>query len=81
MEPFNNLEAVVRAVLYKKVFLKLLQNSQENTCVGVSFLTELQARESEVFSCIFNCIEKSNALLKGQLLSVWLVIGVCLSQM
>ena len=25
------------------VFLKILQNSQENTCVRVSFLTKLQA--------------------------------------
>ena len=29
-------EAATRGVLYKKVFLKLLQNSQENTCVSVS---------------------------------------------
>ena len=27
----------------KKVFLKILQNSQENTCAGVSFLIKLQA--------------------------------------
>ena len=27
----------------KKVFLKKIQNSQENTCVGVSFLIKLQA--------------------------------------
>ena len=25
------------------MFLKILQNSQENTCAGVSFLTKLQA--------------------------------------
>ena len=30
-------------VFYKKVFLKILQNSQENTCARVSFLTKLQA--------------------------------------
>ena len=29
-------EAATGGVLYKKVFLKLLQNSQENTCVSVS---------------------------------------------
>ena len=29
-------------VLQKKAFLKILQNSQENTCVGVSFLIKLQ---------------------------------------
>ena len=27
----------------KKVFLEIVQNSQENTCVGVSFLIKLQA--------------------------------------
>ena len=26
-----------REVFYKKVFLKIPQNSQKNTCVGVSF--------------------------------------------
>ena len=33
-------------VLYKKLFLEILQCSQENTCVGVSFLTKLQALSS-----------------------------------
>ena len=31
-------EAATRGVLYKKVFLKILQNSQENTCARASFL-------------------------------------------
>ena len=35
-------EAATGGVLWKKVFLKILQNSQENTCVGVSFLIKLQ---------------------------------------
>ena len=30
-------EAVTKGVLYEKMFLKNSQNSQENTCVGVSF--------------------------------------------
>ena len=30
-------------VFYKKVFLKLSQNSHENVCVGVSVLIKLQA--------------------------------------
>ena len=46
----------------KKVFVKLSQNSQENTCVEVSFLINVQAwglqlylkRDSDtVFSCEF----------------------------
>ena len=35
-------EAVARRCSMKYVFLKVLQNSQENTCVGVSFLIKLQ---------------------------------------
>ena len=31
--------------LYKKVFLKILQDSQENTCVRVSFLIKLQVSD------------------------------------
>ena len=41
-------EAATRDVLLKKVFLKFLQNSQENTCVRVSFLIKLQARPATV---------------------------------
>ena len=36
-------EAATGGVLRKKVFLKILQNSQENTCAKVSFLIKLQA--------------------------------------
>ena len=35
-------EAATRGVLCKKVFLEISQNSQENTCVRVSFLIKLQ---------------------------------------
>ena len=34
---------VVRRCSVKKVFLEILQNSQENTCARVSFLIKLQA--------------------------------------
>ena len=30
-------EAAIRKCFTKLVFLKILQNSQENTCVGVTF--------------------------------------------
>ena len=33
----NYLEAATGGVLQKKLFLKILQYLQENTCVGVSF--------------------------------------------
>ena len=36
-------EAATAGVLLKKVFLEISQNSQENTCVRVSFLIKLQA--------------------------------------
>ena len=36
-------EAATRGVLWKTVFLKILQNSQENTCARVSHLINLQA--------------------------------------
>ena len=35
-------EAVTRGVFSEKVFLEILQNSQENTCARVSFLIKLQ---------------------------------------
>ena len=38
---FIHTEAVVQRCSVKKVFLKISQNSQENTCVGVSFLQVL----------------------------------------
>ena len=37
------LEAVSQKGSVKKVSLEILQNSQENICVGVSFLKKLQA--------------------------------------
>ena len=36
-------EVVVRRCSVKKMFLETSQNSQENTCAGVSFLIKLQA--------------------------------------
>ena len=37
-------EAAVRRCSVKKVFLEILQNSQENNCVRDSFLIKLQAK-------------------------------------
>ena len=44
-----HMEAATRGVLWKKVFLEISQNSQENTCARVSFLMKLQ---------VFNFIKK-----------------------
>ena len=55
-------EAVTRRCSVKKVFLKISQNSQENTRARVSFLIKLQAEAcnlikketlAQVFSCEF----------------------------
>ena len=46
---FNSIEAAIRVVLCKKVFLKISQNSQENTCAKVSFLIKLQAWQKNHF--------------------------------
>ena len=37
----------------KKVCLKILQNSQESTCIGVSFLRKFQVDTMEEFCEIF----------------------------
>ena len=43
-------EAVTRKCSVKKVFLEILQNSQENTCTRVSFLVKRRLGHN-VFSC------------------------------
>ena len=40
---FGKSEAVVRRCSVREVFLEISQNSQENTCVRVSFLIKLQS--------------------------------------
>ena len=42
-------EAVTRRCCLRKVFLKFSQNSQENTCVVISFLIKLQAQACNFF--------------------------------
>ena len=44
------LEAATRGDLYKKVFLKFSQNSQENSCARASFLIKLQAETCNLIS-------------------------------
>ena len=43
MVPCFKIEAVVQRCSVKTVFLKIWENSQENTCVRVSFLIKLEA--------------------------------------
>ena len=51
----------------KKVFLKILQNSQENTCAKVSFLIKMQA-QAQVFSCELWKISNNTFAYRTQLL-------------
>ena len=67
------IEAASGGVLKEKVFLEILQNSQENTCARVSFLMKLQAsgqqknceiskntfsyRTTLVAASVFSCVE------------------------
>ena len=66
----SHIEAATRGVPYKKEFLKILQNSQENTCVRVTFLIKLHAEAcnfikketmAQVFSCEFYEIFKNTS--------------------
>ena len=41
----HKVEAATRGVLWKKVLLEILQNSQENTCARASFLLKMQASD------------------------------------
>ena len=43
-------EAVAWRYSAKEMFLKILQNSQENTCVGVSFLNKVAGLRSDTAS-------------------------------
>ena len=48
-EGLQSLEAATRGVLWKKAFLEILQNSQENTCARVSFLIKVQASGLQLY--------------------------------
>ena len=47
-ETVNQPQAVAQSCSVKKVFLKILQNSQENTCARVSFLIKLQTLKTDL---------------------------------
>ena len=54
------IEAVVQRCSGKKMFLEILQNSQENTSVRVSFPIKLQASglkiyQKETLALVFSC--------------------------
>ena len=66
-------ESAARRCSEKTVFLKISQNSQENSCTGVSFYIKLQAF-SQVLSCEFCEIFKNIFFHKTP--PVWLLLAV-----
>ena len=52
-------EAAAGGVLYKKMFLKISQNSQENTCSRVSFFNKVAGLSLQLYekrdsgTCVF----------------------------
>ena len=69
--PSSASEAVAWKCSVKKVFLEILQNSQENTCARVSFLIKLQ-----VSGCEFCEISKNTFFHRTPLIAA----SVCLQQ-
>ena len=59
-----NSEAATEGVLWEKVLLDMMQNSQENTCARVSFLIK--------FSCEFCEIFKVLCYLQSE--KIWVVV-------
>ena len=53
--PLQQIETATRGALCKKVFLKISQNSQENTCAFIK-----KEALAQVFSCEFCQISKNN---------------------
>ena len=71
-------EVATKGVLWKKVFFEIWQNSQEDTCVRVSFLIKLQGEEHLFYrtpldDCFCHCKHWSLLLSKR-----WDPASVCL---
>ena len=62
----SGVEATMRDFLWKKVFLEISQNSQENNCARASFLIKLQATLAQVFSREFCKICKNTFFTEHQ---------------
>ena len=78
-------EAATRNVLYRKVFLEILRNSQENTLVRVSFLIKLQASVcdfiknktlAQVFFCEFCEVSKNTFFTEHLWLLLYWNLGI-----
>ena len=75
------MESVVWRCFVKKVFLEILQNSQENTCAKVSFLIKPQACNfikketlTQVFSCKFCEISRNTFFHRTPLVAAFVLI-------
>ena len=59
-ETYAKAEAATGGILQKKLFLKISQNSQKNTCSRVSFLIKLKALacyflKKDTLTLVFSC--------------------------
>ena len=48
-------EAATRSALWKKMFLEISQNSEENTCARISFLKACNFIKKETLAQVFLC--------------------------
>ena len=51
---YSHIKAATRVILYKKLFLEILQYSQENTCMCWSAYTKLDFFLLLTYSCLQN---------------------------
>ena len=79
----TNTEAATGGVLLKKVFLEILQNSQENICARVSFLKKLRASARQLYqkrdsgTGVLLCIlRNSEDIFFTEHLSEWLLLQI-----
>ena len=75
-------EAVAQRCSIKKVFLEILQNSQENTCASLFFRPATLSKkktQAQVFSCEF-CETSKNTLYYRTPLMVFLWLRGCLHE-
>ena len=73
----TNPEAVARGVFGKKVFLKISQNSQENTCTRVSFYKKLKRLWHRCFPVNFTKFLRTSFLLEHLRWLLLLIGAIC----
>ena len=57
-------EAATEGVQWKKVFLKILQNSPESTCIEVSFLVKVQVEACKMSATLLKKDSNTGVFLR-----------------